>query len=491
MAAAIAGALLPLAFAPYGWWPLAVGAPALLLVVTHGQAPRQAALLGWLFGFGMFGHGVWWIQVSVHQFGIPYYTFSVTMTAIFVAGMALYPALYCALLARLCGGAERSRLLAAAGLWPLLEWVRGWFLSGFPWLSLGYSQTDGPLAPLAPVLGVFGVSFLLAALASALVAIVRGPPGSRVAAALVFVSVGVATLTAATAQFTRPLGEPLRAALIQGAIPQALKWQPQLRERSIELYRQLSAAHWQDDIVVWPETAIAAFPHDVGDTLAELAAHAGDSDTDLLVGMPTGKPWEGEYYNSLVKLGPEPGRYDKRHLVPFGEFFPLGDHLERLARLLTIPLSDFSAGDPAQAPITVAGHAVGTTICYEDAFGGEARTALPGAALLVNVSNDAWFGDTIAPHQHLQIARMRALEAGRWMLRATNTGISAIIDYRGAIVSRAPAFTPATTVATIELRQGATPYARYGEAPVLVIATLALGAGAVSAARSRRGARAP
>ncbi|MEQ8232123.1 MAG: apolipoprotein N-acyltransferase [Gammaproteobacteria bacterium] len=482
-----AGLTLPLAFAPFGWWPFAVLAPALLLMLLlrwPGGA-RAAFLPGWCFGLGMFGAGVWWIQVSVHQFGVPYYLFSVTTTALFIAFMALYPALFAVLFAvvRARGGPARA-LIAAPALWVLVELLRGWLFTGFPWLTLGYGQIDAPLGTYAPLLGVNGVSLTVMAGAAAL----AGAWCLRAfaAAALVVVVVGAGALFAARVDPTRALDPPLEAALVQGNVPQAIKWDPSARNAAIARYLELSEAHWDADVIVWPETAIAAFPQELPELLAALEERARASGTTLLVGMPTGEPWGGDYFNSLVAIGATPGRYDKRHLVPFGEFFPFKRQLEGIAALLDIPLSDFSAGQPGHDTLTVAGRAAGISICYEDAFGRETIAALPAAALLVNVSNDAWFGDTIAPHQHLEIARMRALETGRWLLRGTNTGITAVIDHRGRVVARAPAFEPAALRARFEARGGATFYARYGDWPVSGLALALLG---FSAWRGRGDAR--
>jgi apolipoprotein N-acyltransferase len=479
-----AGLLTPCAFAPYGLWPLALVMPAVLLYLLDGLAPRRAALAGFAFGLGQFGHGVWWIQVSVHQFGVPYYVFSVSMTALFVAGMALYPALFAALFARLGAPAQRGSLWLAAPLWVLVEALRGWFLSGFPWLSLGYSQLDSPLAGYAPLLGEPGVSLavMLGACALASLARWRRP---RVAAALLLALLGLGQALRGV-EYTAVVEGGLRAALVQGAVAQSIKWDPAQRARSIERYVALSEPHWGVDVMVWPETAIAAFPYEVEPLLGALAERGRASGTTLLVGMPTGEPWNGAYYNSLVALGEREDRYDKRHLVPFGEFFPLQSVVGGLARLLHIPMSDFSAGAAERATIRVGERLAGASICYEDAFGREVISALPEAAFLVNVSNDAWFGDTSAPHQHLEIARMRALESGRSLLRGTNTGISAVIDHRGTIVARAPQFEAVALAAEFDARAGATPYVRLGDLP-LVLALAALVA-ALSARARRRAA---
>ncbi|MGE0486613.1 MAG: apolipoprotein N-acyltransferase [Gammaproteobacteria bacterium] len=465
-----AGLMTPCAFAPYGLWPLALVTPAVLLWLLDGLTARRAALVGFAFGLGLFGHGVWWIQVSVHQFGVPYYAFSVSMTALFVAGMALYPMLFALLFARLDGPA--GRLWLAAPLWVLVEALRGWFLSGFPWLSLGYSQLDSPLAGYAPLLGEPGVSLavMLGACALAALAMKR----RWVVALVVLPALFGLGQALRGVEYTKVVEDGLRAALVQGAVAQSIKWDPDQRARSIERYVALSEPHWGVDVMVWPETAIAAFPYEVDELLAALAGRARASGTTLLVGMPTGEPWNGEYYNSLVALGEREDRYDKRHLVPFGEFFPLQSVVGGLARLLHIPMSDFSAGAASRATIRVGERLAGASICYEDAFGREVISALPEAAFLVNVSNDAWFGDTIAPHQHLEIARMRALESGRYLLRGTNTGISAVIDHHGVVTARAPQFEPAALTAEFDGRAGATPYARLGDLPLLLLALVAL-----------------
>ena len=469
-----AGLATPLAFAPYGWWPLAILCPAILLAVLEGSTRRQGALAGWLYGVGLLGHGVWWLQVSIHQFGVPYYLFSAGMTALFVLAMALYYAAFGAGLA-LAGRNPFSALVFAPALWTCLELLRGWFLSGFPWLTLGYSQLESPLANLAPVLGVGGTSLAVMVLSAGLVRLVRGPGRERGHALLALAIVAAGVYAAGRFDFTRSVDRDLQAALVQGAIPQAVKWDPRLRAASIEHYEALSAAHWQADVLNWPETAITAFPQQVPDVLARLRRRAEDTATTLLVGMPTGEPDAGRYFNSLLALGAEEGRYDKRHLVPFGEFFPLESIVGGLARLLDIPMSDFSAGDADNSTLPAAGHQAGISICYEDAFGRETIAALPAAGFLVNVSNDAWFGDTIAPHQHLEIARMRALETGRYLLRATNNGITAIIDHAGRVTARAEQFEPRTLAGRFEIRSGATPYVLWGDWPVIVLCALVVG----------------
>ena len=486
-AATGAGLLLPFAFAPYGAWPLAILALAVLIVSVRDLGAWHAAIVGWGFGLGMFGHGVWWIEVSVHQFGVPSLIFSIGITAMLVAGMALYPALFAGLLRGLpAPNAALRCLVLAPALWVLTEWLRGWLFTGFPWLALGYSQIDSALAGFAPLLGVSGCSGVVVLLAGLLA---QGLMASwRERALLGFLLIAISGTGAALRlqNWTRELKRDIDVALVQGAIPQDQKWDRELRERSLTHYLQLSASAWQAPLMIWPETAVPAFPTEVPEMIEQLQTSARAAHTTLLIGMPTGEPWNGRYFNSVVTFGERPAQYDKRHLVPFGEFFPFKRWLGNLYMLLSIPLSDFSAGADQQPLVYAAGYAVGVSVCFEDVFGGEIAATLPAAAYLVNVSNDAWFGDTIAPHQHLEIARMRALETGRYMLRATNTGITAVIDDHGQVRARAPQFEPTVLRARFAARSGSTPYVKLGDWPLLL--TLALASGATVVHGYRRSA---
>ena len=469
--ALIAGATLPLGFAPYFLWPLIpLALAAFFALARHSRRPL---LSGWLFGLGMFGHGVWWIQVSVHQFGLPSYFFSVPVTGVFIMGMALYPAAIAWVIRRYAHGLWRSVAVAAAS-WTLGELIRAHLFTGFPWLSLGYSQTDGPLLGLLPIVGVFGCSLVISFVAAMLGGIVTTRGRQRLVLGSVMLAVLVLAVASRQLTFTQPVGTAASVALIQGAIPQALKWQPDLRDASIALYEHLSEPHWDADLVIWPETAIAAFPHEVEPVLKRLSSKATDTQTHLLIGMPSGQPWAGEYYNSVLAFGEQGGRYNKTHLVPFGEFFPFKQFLQPLANQLSIPLSDFSRGQAQQALLRFGQHHLGISICYEDAFGMEVRRSLPQAALLVNVSNDAWFGDSIAPHQHLQIARARAIESGRYLLRATNTGISAIINEHGHITATAPQFVETSVRGDVIPRSGRTPYVLLGDWPAWIVSIMLL-----------------
>ncbi len=489
----LAGVLLPLAFAPYHLFPVAILSPALLFAALLTLTPAQAFWRGWLFGIGMFGVGVSWIFVSIHEFGSASVPLAALLTLLFVSFMALYPALLGYVATRILNwlrGAKRSvpaveLLVILPALWTLFEWWRGWFLSGFPWLNLGVSQMGTPLAGLAPLLGEYGVSWAVAFSAGLVVLMVlRSGPLWRYLVVLSVLWSGA--WLAGQIEWTQPKGKPLKVALLQGNVPQEIKWLPEQLRPSLELYTGLTAQHWDSDLIIWPETAITAFYYQLKDGfITHLQQAAKEHNTDLLVGLPITDQDSGRYYNAMMSLGSSQGFYRKHHLVPFGDFVPFEEQLRGLIAFFDLPMSSFSAGAPRQPLLQAAGHKVGISICYEDAFGSEVIRTLPEADLLVNVSNDAWWGDSFGPHQHLQIASMRALEGGRPLVRATNTGITAIVDHYGQITAAAPQFQVAVLTGMVQPRQGATPYVRWGNLPVVLLMV-----GALAVILLRRGGRA-
>ncbi len=472
-AACVAGALLPLAFSPFDLFPLAVLAPALLFVLWHDASPRRAAWRGFLFGLGMFGVGVSWVYVSMHNFGnmpAPLAGFAVFL---FVAGLSLYPALLGWLQARFFPqpGAWHAVIVLPA-LWVLFEWTRGWFLTGFPWLNLGYSQVATPLGGYSAWLGVYGVSFFCAFSAGLLAAGRRAPEKFLRQFLPLMVAVWVAGWFAGRFEWVRPVSSPLQVTLIQGNVPLDSKWQPGSRRAIVERYSTLTMEAPWSDLIVWPESAIPATLDEIDpDLITNLRRMSRNASVDFLIGVVE-RDRDGHYYNSVLGIGPNPGIYRKQHLVPFGEYPPLDPLFRWMMRSLQIPMSDFSAGAPDQPPLGAAGQKIGVSVCYEDAFGEEVIRALPQASLLVNVSEDAWFGDSLAPHQRLQMARMRALETGRPMLRAANTGPSVAIDHRGTILVRSPQFRTYSLTATVQPMQGETPYVRRGNRPVVLALVL-------------------
>ena len=477
----LAGALMPLAYAPFDLYPLGLLALATLFYLWRQVTARQAFGLGLLFGLAMFGAGVNWVFISIHDYGYVPLGLSVALTLLFVVVLALFPALcrYVAVRCRVLFERLSPQsdiwfvLLVLPALWMLFEWLRGWFMTGFPWLHIGYSHTGSPLAGFAPLLGVYGVS-LLAAISSALLllALLRQRGEVRGGYLLVLVGLWASGAVLSHLDWTRPQGQTLRVSLIQGNIPQDMKWLADMRQPTLDLYSDLTRAHWDSDLVVWPETAIPLFSHQAQTFLEAMTAEAALNDTDMLVGLVHQDRESGAYYNSMVGLGVDGGRYDKQHLVPFTEYLPLKSVLASLIDVLDVPMSDFSAGDPYQAPLRLAGQDIGISICYEDAFGEEIIRSLPQATLLVNVSNDAWFAGSIAPAQHLQMAQMRAIETGRELMRATNTGISAFIAADGRLRQVAPQFVTEVLTMDVQPRSGATLYVRTGNAGALLLALL-------------------
>lgn len=478
VAALLAGAVWPLAFAPYGYWPVAIVSLLLLFCAWFAVKPWKAFWRGYLFGVGMFGFGVTWVHISIYTFGGVPLPLSIFLTGLFVAFLALFPALTGYVVVRFCAGLStrsmRWFLVAALpAVWVLGEMLRGWVFSGFPWLNAGYSQTDGPLRGLGPILGVYGLSWAVA-FAAGVVAAALGEVQTRVRIRLVATLAGFFLIGFATAfiPWTEKTGAPLKIALVQGNIPQDMKWSPDMRQPTIDLYANLSAQHQDADLIVWPETALPDFYHRQLDVIQALGARGRASNTDFLVGVLYLDRETGRYYNSMVSIGSSEGFYHKRHLVPFTEYLPLKNVFGSIVEFMRVPMSDFTPGDEAQAPLVVAGQPAGISICFEDAFGEEIRKALPKSTLLVNVSNDAWFGGSDAPHQHLQMARMRALESGRPLLRGTNTGLTAIADHRGVLVGMAPQFEATVLTGEVQPMAGSTPFILFGNAVVFGGVTL-------------------
>jgi apolipoprotein N-acyltransferase len=471
IAAIAAGLALPFAFAPWGYWPLAVLSPAALFLSWRGAGPGRAAKLGFLYGFAAFLAGTWWVYISVHEFGQAPVPLAVFLTVGLAVAMAGYYALLGWLAARWLPADGWVRwLVGLPAAWVAVEWVRGWFLSGFPWLSLGYSQSDSVFGALAPLGGVYGLSWVCALAAGALVALlVEGLASRALAVATLFVLTAGAGL-AGGHEWTEPAGESISAVMVQGAVGQDEKWLEEALEPTKELYLELTRPHWGVDVVIWPEAAIPALLHEEMDFIEALDAKAREAGSEILLGILERDLASGHYHNVLVSLGGEPEIYRKRQLVPFGEYFPVPAFIREWMRLMNLPYTDFARGPGDPPPMALAGTRIAPTICYEDAFGAQQRIFFPAAELLVNVSNDAWFGDTMAPHQHLQIARMRSMETGRWMLRATNNGVTAVIDPRGRVTQRSRQFIATTVEAEVVPMRGLTPWLRYGDLPLAGVA---------------------
>ncbi len=460
------GALSVFGFAPHGYFLVPIMALALLFVRLAYVSPRKGFWQGYAFGLGYFLAGVSWVFVSLHEFGQMVWPLAALATFLFGAFLALFPAVAAGLAARLTTHTAWRLALALPASWVLLEWVRGWILTGFPWQALGYSQVpESPLAGFAPILGVYGVSLLTALVAGALA--LRSRVGWVVAAVIGLIGWGAQSL-----RWTEPVGAPVTVSLVQGNVAQSMKFEPDRLEATLLDYLTL-VRRSEGRLTILPETALPIFWRDVPTNYrAALADAARGRGGDVLVGVPT-LDIEGRYFNSVVSVGQAPQQvFHKAHLVPFGEFVPPG--FAWLVQQMQIPLGDFSRGALDQPPLAVAGQQVAMNICYEDVFGEELIHALPAATLMANVSNDAWFGDSGAPWQHLQIAQMRALETGRVWLRANNTGITAAIAADGHVIALLPPFTRGVLEVAVQGRSGLSPFARWGNTPAVLLSILAL-----------------
>ncbi|HKT97853.1 MAG TPA: apolipoprotein N-acyltransferase [Paraburkholderia sp.] len=523
LAAAALGALNTLSFAPTphgGWLEIAIFA-GFYFWLTRTTGWKSALFTGWAFGFGNFVSGVWWLYVSMHVYGGMPAVLAGAALVLFSLYLGLYPAL-AALVWSFCAGhasngLNRSKtgalpfsptwhgVFAFASAWALGEWARGYVFTGFPWLSSGYAQVDGPLAGFAPIVGVYGVGWVLAlvaalivqalahvrktqpdALASSSGGATRGGVATPALAAAATIAVIGTGLLLPLVSWTHPENAPLNVRLLQGNVKQEMKFSEAGLDESLSEFQKLITEK-PADLVVTPETAIPVLMQEIPEKFGrDVRAFADGTGTAILFGAvgstitPDGRVVD--YTNSLFGITPGQNglyRYDKHHLVPFGEFVPWG--FRWFVNLMNIPLGDFARGAPVQPPFLVHNQPVAVDICYEDIFGEEiARTVRenptsPG--ILINSTNLAWFGDTIALDQHLQIARMRSLETGRPMLRATNTGATAAIDAKGRVIARLPTFTVGSLDVRVEGTQGFTPYVTSGNNTVVAVSLLLLAFG--------------
>lgn len=478
------GALAVLAFAPFNQWYLVIPSLLGLFALLERATPKQAAWRGFGYAMGLFLPGLWWIHVSMTYFGGIPLPVAFVLLAGLSAYLALYPTLACWLFARFFRERHWSRwLLAFPALWLAADWLRGEVLSGFPWLWFGYTQIDGPLKGLAPLLGVQGITLALLLTAASLWQIwLRRNllwlvlPGALVA---------VAMLSMQHSWVTR--GEPVKIALVQGNIEQSLKWNPDALVPTVRKYQDLSRAHPDADIVIWPESAIPALEKQMVPYLENLDKAMKVNDTALITGIINFNQEERHFYNVVLGLGvtdkagsqsyhyQQDNRYNKVHLVPIGEYVPLADLLRPVAPFFNLPMSDFSEGAPIQENLLAKGLRLATAICYEIVFPEEVRRNVQANTdFLLTVSNDAWFGQSIGPWQHMEIARMRSLELSRPLLRATNTGITVATETDGRIIGQIPQFQDGVLEVDVRPANGMTPYQRMGSLPMYGIAALLL-----------------
>ncbi len=474
----LAGTLVSLSLAPFNFWPAGIVSLFLLLHCLQHSTPKYAWFTGWLFGMGMFGAGTSWVYVSIHQFGHAPIPLAVFLTLLFTLGLAL---LFCSTFAycyvRLFSHKRLGVLLGFPALWVIFEWLRSWVFTGFPWLFIGYAHTDTWLGNLAPVTGVYGLSLVISLAAAALYQLAFDNKRNH---ALTMVPVCTAILLLPWAigyglinkQWVNDNGEAIKVTLLQPNISQSVKWRPEQRSETLRLMYRETKKHLDSDIIIWPENGIPLFYHQAKGYLQAIRTVAAEKGTTILSGIPY---WEindaypgGVMHNSVIALDqtPEDQFYHKQKLVPFGEYVPLEDQLRGLISFFDLPMSDFRPGSKKQMALelTIKGKQVSIAayVCYEIVYPDFVRNLGKGSDILLTISDDSWFGKSIGPRQHMQMARMRALENGRYLVRGTNTGITAIVDYRGKIIADASQFESTSLTGDIKITTGQTPFMKWG-----------------------------
>ncbi len=468
--ALLGGALFSLSLSPLGFWPLAFASPAALYAVTRKGSVKRTILRFYLYNVGLFGVGVSWIFVSINEFGNASVFLSGVLVSLFVLAYSLTCVPQAVLYARYFRRPAMLGASAFSGLWVLQEWFRSWFLTGFPWLFVGYGAMGSPLENIAPIAGVFGVSLVAVFIATSLyVAAERRSWRSLIPGlALVLVSFSAGYLSFTSHE------RMVSVSLIQGNIDQHAKWYPQNRQPIIDLYKNATETEWGRDLVIWPEASITLFHEQATDVLEALDRRASMSGSALVLGIPD-RHESGGFENTVIVLGEGDGQYVKRRLVPFGEYVPFEDYLRGLIGFFNLPMSRNTTGPEEQKPLMAGGNRLSLSICYEVVYPELVRSSVQSPDLLVTVSNDTWFGTSVGPWQHFQMARMRALENGRAMVRATNNGVTALVDHRGVVQASLPQFKAGILRGEVEVRSGATPFSQFGSYPVLCFCLLLVG----------------
>lgn len=477
--ALISGTIFPLGLAPFFWWPVQLLSIAgLALTLPSANSARQAFTIGWCYSFGQFTTGVSWIYVSIHSFGGTPIWLAIPMVGIFTAFLGLLPAVWFALRQYLTGNTLAWLTLPA--FWLLHEWFRSWFLTGFPWLFAGEGHVDTWLSGWAPIIGSYGISFIVVLTVTMTLEALR----QRQPLFLLVLMLWPIGLALQHTQWTKIEGN-MSVAAVQGNVNQNDKWSRQEILPTIEKYQNASEPLLGIDLILWPETAITLFLDQYRPHMKRFGDEAKDKGSTIITGIPyrytSATPLAGEFHNSVVAFGVGSGIYHKQRLVPFGEYVPLEKLIRGWIPFFDLEMSSFLEGQPDQPPLLVpiignGGNEelalIAPFICYEIAYADLVAHNAKEADLLVTVSNDAWFGDSLGPKQHMALVRMRALETQRYILRSTNTGITALVDERGHFVERIAVNAEGVLTGMAQRRSGITPYMLWGIWPILGLSFL-------------------
>lgn len=477
MLALVAGCLLPLAFAPFNFYWLAFLSPAVLFYLWLRSTPVQAFKKGLLFGIGFFSVGIYWIYISINTYGNTPTTISLIITVLFILVLSLFPATQGYLITKIFRHKNNTAkcLCVFPASWVIWEWLRSALLTGFPWLFLGYTQISTPLHGLAPLFGVYGISLAVVLISGSLVLLIqRCSQFIKILSIIIIFSLIGIGWAFAYLQWTKPAGPNIKVSLIQGNIKQQIKWQPDRLISILNIYRNLTEQHWSSQFIIWPEAAISTFPQQIQTFMDDLDAAAKRHNVYLLIGAPLINLESKQFYNGMIMLGVGSGKYLKRHLVPFGEYLPLKFLFSWFTNYFQIPMSDFSPGPKQQTPIQINHFKLATFICYEIAYPIEVLEAIKDKQMIIALIDDSWFGDSTALDQHFQIARMRALETGRYVLLCTNTGITAFINPLGKVIAKAPVNKQFALTANAIPMKGNTPLMQWNYYPVAAVIIILL-----------------
>ncbi len=476
----IAGALLPLAFAPINIYSLSFFSLATLCYFWMDAKPSQAFWTGLVYGIGFFSVGVSWVFISINTYGNTPLLISIVMTALFILIFSVYIALQGWIVRRFFHHSSNAIfcLCVFPAMWVIWEWVRATAFTGFPWLLIGYTQMSTPLKGFAPIIGVYGVSLIVAFIGGCLVLLLRSNPIriKIISAGFIFAFI-LAGWVLKPIQWTKPIGTPITTSLIQGNVAQTMKWEPQHLTNILNKYKHLTEQHWKSRLIIWPEAAIPAFPQDVQGFINQINQAAKTKGVYLIAGLPMANTITQKYYNGLLMMGAGSGQYLKRHLVPFGEYMPLQFLFNWFIKYFNVPMSNFSAGPYHQAPLKVDSFNIAPFICYEIAYPSLVLDSAENAQMLLLIVDDSWFGNSLAPYQHIQMAQMRSLETGRYTLVSTNTGVTTFINPKGKMLITAPLDKTEVITHDVIAMAGKTPLMIWRYYPVIFIMLLMLLAG--------------